>query len=297
MRISWQGFDDNDTSFTITTQIRQRPSFDNNDMDLNDAGSTTIMLAQQCGFPKNDVDSTGLILFHIKDWGLTRFTEPCEDGEGWTVGRSADHGTANTAAALHGETVTLTSACPGFASYVPSCVKFLVSMIMIISTIHALYMSSSFEPFVLYNKMRYIIRGLTCIGEMLKDHLITVLDHLVKEEIILVGEHLTHHGKVSTYPSIHLLCSRQIKNPFPISICKFGPLGWVTMLPTKIVGLLVLWLEMEYVNWHDDAFKKLILLFGKMSLKLTIVIKKYDIGEIFWNWVYRFDKVLLSQNK
>jgi len=54
---------------------------------------------------------------------------------------------------------------------------------------------------------------------------------------------------------------------------------------------------MEYINWHDDAFKKLILLFGKMSLKLTIVIKKDNIGEIFWNWVYGFDKVLLSQNK
>jgi len=76
-------------------------------------------------------------------------------------------------------------------------------MIMILSTIHALYMSSSFEPFVLYNKMRYIIRGLTCVGEMLEDHLIMALDHLVKEEIVSVGEHLTHHGKVSIRLSKH----------------------------------------------------------------------------------------------
>jgi hypothetical protein len=54
---------------------------------------------------------------------------------------------------------------------------------------------------------------------------------------------------------------------------------------------------MEYINRHDDVFKKPILLFRKMSLELTIVIEKDNIWEIFRNGVYRFDEVLLSQNK
>jgi len=140
--------------------------------------------------------------------------------------------------------------------------------------------------------MRYMVGSLASIHKTLDDNFITPFDHLIKKEVIAVSKHLTNHSQVSTYPSIDLFCCRWIKNPLPVCVCQLCPSGWVTMLLTKLISLLVLWFEVEDVHWQNNASEKGIILCWKVSLELAIVIIEQNIGKVLWCRVHWFDKVL-----